>query len=539
MPTEDNLNSLIADMDKLIKQIESDINRNNITIDTITLLNELNKKRKETFNLKLDSKEFKKIKKEYGLRILALKKNLVFYYNSSVVSMIYMLKDMLSNIGIIADVSERNKLLNEFNNLEIPKLYEKNISNFQDNISIDFDKFININNKFKEYSEKIPVDKNNLGEIEIGYVTRYAIPKIDNLIERYNNGIHSVTKQSINLDILLCRVKIRDIERKYKDNDDISRKCLEARNSLDSLSLIVDNSKARQNNGEYYSFKNEIMNFSYELNDYYNNKEYTKKDLEEFKRRYNDYILKVENKYKHVNIQLYNNLIRYLDSANTLIKKIEFENNKDVSHNDEKNDDDKYYRVETVEDAKDFYKQYSKPVMLASAVASMAIVNTVVGPVLIPTIIFANVVAANKYPIIDKINLLLEKAIGAKRDSKKNVIKQNNLKLNVDDAINGLLKGIALLDKKSKSIINDLTTRVRNSMVVVKIVEHSNNLKKSYNIRKQELFDLKVIKLYYEFVMSGLSLNEFCEDREISDELFDNLVDYMQYKDNNDRGLKR
>ena len=539
MTTEDNLNSLITDMDKLIKQIESDINRSNITIDTITLLNELNKKRKETFNLKLDSKEFKKIKKEYGLRILALKKNLVFYYNSSVVSMIYMLKDMLSNIGIIADVSERNKLLNEFNNLEIPKLYEKNISNFQDNISIDFDKFININNKFKEYSEKIPVDKNNLGEIEIGYVTRYAIPKIDNLIERYNNGIHSVTKQSINLDILLCRVKIRDIERKYKDNDDISRKCLEARNSLDSLSLIVDNSKARQNNGEYYSFKNEIMNFSYELNDYYNNKEYTKKDLEEFKRRYNDYILKVENKYKHVNIQLYNNLIRYLDSANTLIKKIEFENNKDVSHNDEKNDDDKYYRVETVEDAKDFYKQYSKPVMLASAVASMAIVNTVVGPVLIPTIIFANVVAANKYPIIDKINLLLEKAIGAKRDSKKNVIKQNNLKLNVDDAINGLLKGIALLDKKSKSIINDLTTRVRNSMVVVKIVEHSNNLKRNYNIRKQELFDLKVIKLYYEFVMSGLSLNEFCEGSEISDELFNELVDYMQYKDNNDRGLKR
>ena len=539
MTTEDNLNSLIADMDKLIKQIESDINRSNITIDTITLLNKLNEKRKEIFNLELDSKELRKIKKEYGLRILALKKNLVFYYNSNVVSMIYMLKDMLSNIDSITDASERNRLLNEFNNLEIPKLYEKNISNFQDNINIDFDKFIYINNQFKEYSKKIPLDKNNLGEVEIGYVVRYAIPKIDNLIERYNNGIHSVTKQSINLDILLCRVKIRDIERKYKDNDDISKKCLEARNSLDNLTIIVDNSKAKQNNSEYYSFKNEIINFSYELNDYYNNKEYNKKDLEEFKRKYNDYILKVENKYKHVNIQLYNNLIRYLNSANTSIKKIEFENNKDVAHNNEKNDNSEYYRVETVEDAKDFYKQYSKPVMLSSAVASMALVNTVVGPVLIPTIIFANVVAANKYPIIDKINMLLEKAIGAKRDSKKNVIKQNGIKLNVDDAINGLLKGIALLDKKSKNIINDLTARVRNSMVVVKIIEHSNNLKKNYNIRKQELFDLKVIKLYYEFIMSGLSLNEFCEDREISDELFDNLVDYMQYKDSNDRGLKR
>ena len=539
MTTEDNLNSLIADMDKLIKQIESDINRSNITIDTITLLNKLNEKRKEIFNLELDSKELRKIKKEYGLRILALKKNLVFYYNSNVVSMIYMLKDMLSNIDSITDASERNRLLNEFNNLEIPKLYEKNISNFQDNINIDFDKFIYINNQFKEYSKKIPLDKNNLGEVEIGYVVRYAIPKIDNLIERYNNGIHSVTKQSINLDILLCRVKIRDIERKYKDNDDISKKCLEARNSLDNLTIIVDNSKAKQNNSEYYSFKNEIINFSYELNDYYNNKEYTKKDLEEFKRKYNDYILKVENKYKNVNIQLYNNLIRYLNSANTSIKKIEFENNKDVAHNNEKNDNSEYYRVETVEDAKDFYKQYSKPVMLSSAVASMALVNTVVGPVLIPTIIFANVVAANKYPIIDKINMLLEKAIGAKRDSKKNVIKQNGIKLNVDDAINGLLKGIALLDKKSKNIINDLTARVRNSMVVVKIIEHSNNLKKNYNIRKQELFDLKVIKLYYEFIMSGLSLNEFCEDREISDELFDNLVDYMQYKDSNDRGLKR
>ena len=44
MPTEDNLNNFIADMDKLIKQIESDINRSNVTADTITLLNKLNDK---------------------------------------------------------------------------------------------------------------------------------------------------------------------------------------------------------------------------------------------------------------------------------------------------------------------------------------------------------------------------------------------------------------------------------------------------------------------------------------------------------------
>lgn len=542
MPTEDNLNNFIADMDKLIKQIESDINRSNVTADTITLLNKLNERRKETFNLKLDSKEFKKIKKEYGLRILAVKKNLVFYYNSNVVSMIYMLKEMLSNIGSITDASERNELLNEFNNLELPKLYEKNISNFQDNINIDFDKFININNKFKEYVKKIPIDKNNLGKIEIGYVTRYAIPKISSLIERYNNGIHSVTKQSINLDILLCRIKIRDIERKYKDNDDISKECLKARNTLDNLVIIVDNSKAKQSNSEYYSFKNEIINFNLELNNYYANKEYDEKDLKEFKHRYNNYVIEIENKFKNVNIQLYNNLVKYLNDANASIQKIETSNNKTETvsdTNEEKNDDGKYYRVETVEDAKDFYKQYSKPIMLASAVASMAIVNTVVGPVLIPTIIFANVVAANKYPIIDKVNQILEKSIGAKRDSNKNVIKRNGIKLNIDDALNGLLKSIALLDKKKKDVINDLTTKVRNSTVVVKTIEYSNRLKQTYNIKKQELFDLKVIKLYYEFILSNLSLEEFCKDRDISDELFGELVDYMQYKDSSDRGLKR
>lgn len=550
MSTEDNLSSLVADIDKIIKQIESDINRSNVTEKTINLLNELNAKRKELFSLKDNSKEFKRIKKRFGSRILALKKSLMFYYNSNIALMIYMQKEMYDNIEKIVDIDERATLLKKMNNLELPKLYNKDISNFQDPLNVDFNKFIYVSNKYREFeNETSLIDKTNYALIEIGYIDRYVIPRISELIERYNNGERKITKESINLDILLCKIKIRDIERKYKDNDVISNKCLKSRNTLDNLSAIVTNSKLKYDNKEYFLLKDKIMFFSKEVKEYYEKDIKSDIDLNNFKDKYDSYLKEVETKYKSANIQLYNNLIKYLNEIKIIIERIENKEKEEEIKEDiiveedtkptEAKESDGYYRVETIEEANDFYKKYSKPIMLASAVASMALVNTSVGPVLIPPIIFANVVAANKYPIIDKMNLILEKSIGAKRDSSKNVIKRNGIKLDIEDAFNGLLKGIALLDKKRKDVINDLIVRVKNSALVIKTTEYTNRLKDTYKVRKQELFDLKVIRLYYEFILSGLSLEEFCEDRDISNELFNELVDYMQYKEDNVRGLKK
>ena len=547
MSTEDNLNRLIADIDKHIKRIESDINRSNVTKETIDLFNKVNDERKKLFALDVNKDILKEIKKKYGGRILTLKKSLIFYYNSNVVLMIYMLKDMISKVELIDDKKEKELLLGELNNLEIPKIYDKNISNFQDNLNIDFDKFIYTSEVFNKFREKILIDDKNYGDVEIGYVLRYVIPKISDLIQRYNDGERVTTKQSINTDIMLCRVKIRDIERKYKDDEGVSRQCLKARNRLDELNTIVTKPKEKQNNNEYYSFKDEIMVFIQEINNYYTNVDKINygRDLPEFKRRYKNYLLKIQTTYKGTNTQLYNNLIKYLNEVDIIIKKMEEDINlsnpkpNDVHSEQARDEEQGYYRVETIESANDFYRRYSKPIMLASAVGSMALINTSVGPVLIPTIIFANVVAANKYPIIDKINEILEKAVGAKRDSNKEVIKRNGIKLDIEDALNGLLKGISLLDKKRKDVINNLILRVRDSATVAKIRDRTDKKDEEHAILKDSLLDIKFMKLYYEFILSGLSLEEFCKVRGLSNDEYDVFADYIQYRDDNDRGSRQ
>ena len=563
MSTESNLNSLVDNIDKIIKQIESDINRSNVNTETIKLLEELDIKRKELFGLKENSKEFRQIKKKYGTRILTLKKSLMFYYNSNVTLMIYMQKEIKSNIESITYLDEKRKLLEELNSIKIPELYNKNINNFQDSLNVNFSEFIHVSNQYDKLRKKLSInDDASFGLIEIGYISRYAIPKINELIEKYNNGEKNATKQSINIDIILCKVKTRDIERKYKDNNIVSVECLKVRNTLDELGIRVSNSKIKASNKEYYLLKEKIEVFIQELNSYKLSISSIDNivDIEEFKHKYTQYKDDVEKQYKHSNVQLYNNLIRYLSEAEVIINKIEIDSKVErekpkteavVSHepakaenieNTEVNEkeEDGYYRVESMEEANDFYKRYNKPIMLASAVASMALVNTRVGPVLIPPIIFANIVAAYKYPIIDKINEILEKTIDAKRDlDKRIVVKRNGIKLGIEDALNGLLRGIALLGEKKRDIVNDLTTRVRNSAIVVKTNEYANRLRKTYNVKKQELFDLKVIKLYYEFILSDMTLEDFCKEREISDEVFYELVDYMQYKISDDRGPKR
>ena len=165
----------------------------------------------------------------------------------------------------------------------------------------------------------------------------------------------------------------------------------------------------------------------------------------------------------------------------------------------------------------------------------MALLNARVGPILVPTIIFANVVLANKYKVVDSINNILAKSIDASIDEFGNYIKNNKIKISFEDAISGLLKSVASLKNKSSNTISELMTRIKKSSIIIKTNEHINNIKDRYNTRKSEVLDLKTTKLYYEFILSGKSLEEFCKDRELSNEVFNNLVDFMKYKEDKGR----
>lgn len=498
---ENNINELI-NINNTIKEIEEEINNNTVTNKTIELYNKLIISQKELYNLKID----KKIKNKYSHNILILKKELVSYYNEQV----FYIKDKYNSI------SNRIFLINGFDlkDIVIPTYYIKDINNAQDNISLDFDSLNYLKDKIDELEDKIPTDLHATNNIlELDYLNRFEIPNLLRIIDNYNNDNQKVNKKSILTDINLIKSKLKKIIRNNSNNIKIVIICYEKICLLDDL---INKIRVNKNNREYFILKDKINLFLEELT------KAKKEDLIFYKDKYHNLEKEINEKYKDKNKQLYNNLLRYLNNAKETI---------DLLDNEEKNKTTKYH-IETVEDANNLYKKYNKQVLLSSAIASIALENTRIGPIIIPSIIFANVMYANKYVVINKLNEILAKSINAIKGEDSIYTKLNGLKIDSKTAINDLLKSIALIKTKGKKA---LLNRVKNLAVVVKTKEHINNIKNNINTRNDEYKDLKTIKLYYEFILSNKTLEEFCSTRSLNDEDFNNLVEYINYKDNLDK----
>ena len=535
MPSEDELHNLINSINNEIKNIESDINREQVNSNTIEIYKSLNEYKNSFFNLKLDNPNYKNNKKEFGYKILRLKKELISYYNKKLLIINVRLNNIIDKLKYQNDLI----LLDTLRSIKLPSSHET-ITNFQKNINIlDFKKIFDIEKYITNIETKHNITWNDDSTFELNYINNYELPRIEKDINKYLNKERGISKQSILIDIELCKLQVRDIEKKYNIDKVVYKECFRFNDILDEFEnrLLVNKNKIN----DYQILKERILLLNQELKDYSSNINLDNQDINsinndliKYKNKYNSLHIEIDLKYQNNNKQLYSNLLNQLNITSNIINDIENKiTNKDNNKIETK--EETIYKIETIEDANDFYKKYQKPILLASGIASMALLNARVGPILVPTIIFANVVLANKYKVVDSINNILAKSIDASIDEFGNYIKNNKIKISFEDAISGLLKSVASLKNKSSNTISELMTRIKKSSIIIKTNEHINNIKDRYNTRKSEVLDLKTTKLYYEFILSGKSLEDFCKDRELSNEVFNNLVDFMKYKEDKGR----
>ena len=206
-------------------------------------------------------------------------------------------------------------------------------------------------------------------------------------------------------------------------------------------------------------------------------------------------------------------------------------------------------RVRAWKSAKEFYKKHKKVVLIAAGLAAIALIHATVGPVIIPAIMHGNIMIESSLPalkgIMVGINNILGKLINANL-SKGIWSLANGVTINPSVASASLLKGIAIsglstailtapaiaaLVASIKAISNKMTKaqlkeRVSkipsNVKTTVKngVDKGKNTVKEKVgNLRKKSdpYVDLKEkLECYKEYEKSGLSLDEFAKENNLS-----------------------
>lgn len=481
---ENIVNRIVKNINDLTNEIEEDISNDNLTIETDNLYGSLLLTQKELYQANVN----KNTKRKCNYRILKVKKELTSYYNQSH----YILSKKNNTIRAV---------------LNMPK-------NAQDNLAFNLNQFIG--------REHILVNEND--DLVLDYLTEEAIPNLEKIIDLYNRGTKDITRESILMDINIIKDKLKQIKKRQKKNDFITVEC---EGKLSYLEILQETIKTKIKNDSYTPIKDKIYSFIQELNIYNT----TTPDIDtilELEKTYLKIKNEIDSKYKLKDKQLYDNLIRYLYDASSIIDNIESKSKLFDAKTKEE-----ILSIESVEDSKELYKKYDKQVLTSYGIASMALTDDTIGPVLTPAIIEANEVVADKHEVVNDINEILAKSINATKEDGA-YIKPNKIKIDSKDIINSLLKAITLIKTKSKELTVALLNRVKDLSVVVKAKEHLRNIRQQIDNKKEEHEELKIIKLYYEYVLSNKAPEEFAKENNLNNEELNKLLEYINYRNNLD-----
>lgn len=212
--------------------------------------------------------------------------------------------------------------------------------------------------------------------------------------------------------------------------------------------------------------------------------------------------------------------------------------------------------VRVVTSAKNFYKKHPKTCLLIAGLAAIALIHVTVGPVLIPAIMHGNVMLSGVSPALGGFTSFVNGILGPISGA-TNVqgywYLSNGVKLMSSSAgITALLKGIAVAGMGTAAIgtiavkgvknaktsitseipqmISSLVSKVKGLSAKVKKHELKEKLTEEEKKKKEKTTGKKKVrqadkmsidelaKLMKEFRKSGKTLDEFCAEKEISEE---------------------
>ena len=584
---------LTHNMNVLIHTINEDFNKEMISKDGLTAIDNLEKINREYLKLCKEIKDNPYNYKEsdinivnrdmmvYKNMILNAKKISIYYYNQKV----YELNRRLNIIKINAN-SNPDFDKTELDNIKVPEYNDKVLSNYQDKVNLDFDGLNLISDEMSKVERKLSIAREFDKLIKMDYIENFVLERIENNINNY--GIDkSVTKVSIENDIFWVGYEL-DSLRKTDLDDYHPDRITYIEGKLEFLRNKLSKKKIgkNENNQEYHLLKEKVELFYREVYEYrvriqekfeviaddkikeIRNKliflrgEYSKlPDSIKNDKVLNDSMLasfnKVENEIREF-IKDSKRILNMKEETPLPVKKeetkvetittddidmtdyyIEEEEKQEVddkqeNNSEEENEEDEYemvsepseetidegYEVVDTRSGEEVYKKFKKQVLISASLATVALLIPALSSYILPAILVQNLALAYAHPIMNKINNIIGKSIGAKKDKSGTWRNNRGQPITKMSSLSGLLKSLVINGVGKSAIVTSIANTIK------KIGELMPTTDNPYSDR-EIVEEIDIETLYQMYIDSGKGFREFCNSQSLSEEDVGILASYV------------
>lgn len=181
------------------------------------------------------------------------------------------------------------------------------------------------------------------------------------------------------------------------------------------------------------------------------------------------------------------------------------------------------FKVKAVKSAKDFYEKHKDAPLNVLGLIKLSFKH----PTIIPALVHGMIV--EKLPIRDKlIEMFPDKFI---KDGDK-VYMANGMEVNSKTAVSSMLKAIADSDVSNPKIVTNMIQGVRNVIgkAKKKAEKVSKNVKAIFTNEESNEYSDYIRKLASQYLLTNMSLDEFCNENNISKEDKYNLGSFIEEK---------
>lgn len=177
------------------------------------------------------------------------------------------------------------------------------------------------------------------------------------------------------------------------------------------------------------------------------------------------------------------------------------------------------FKVKAVKSAKDFYEKHKDAPLNVLGLIKLSFKH----PTIIPALVHGMIV--EKLPIRDKlIEMFPDKFI---KDGDK-VYMANGMEVNSKTAVSSMLKAIADSDVSNPKIVTNMVQGVRN--VIGKAKKKAEKVSKNIKAVFTNEYSYYIRKLASQYLLTNMSLDEFCNENNISKEDKYNLGSFIEEK---------
>lgn len=361
------------------------------------------------------------------------------------------------------------------------------------------------NNAFKEIDDKI----SDIRKIAAGYINGVVLTKSDDgdisniLLDGINNKLGIIEKQiedlfkTNKLDINQYGeliYKLRSIYRILPGNtiliEDTEKKVSTLGSKIDNHSGTITGNEKKDIESEIKQLENELEIIDKQLSMMSIKERKSKKGKELLERR-----KKLKEELKEI--------------------KKKFDNNRPLS-------------IKSIKDGGEVYTKTEKIVMIAGGLAMMSLLFTPVGNLMVPPLVLAGLSLVSKYPVLENINNILGKVIGATKKEDGTWKLANGLELNSSSVIVSLLKSLVVSKKTGE--VGSLVKKIKDLSSKISIKEHLSKVKESF---EEKSIEERIAGLYrkYKGKLGLTNIEEFCKIEHLTEEEIKKFIAYVGYKE--------